>query len=85
MKKIVNISNTTINLCGYIIKSKEQIILDDAQLIEPVKKKIKIFENLNKINVFNYQESVTNVEANIPITEEKNSKSKSKNSKSKNK
>lgn len=75
MKKVVNVTYNTINICGHIVKPKEDILLHDYQLTDAVKKRIKIFEQLNKIKVFNKPEKIEPIlykdPNSIPISLEK--------------
>lgn len=89
MKRVINISNRSININGTVIKPKFYITFED-DLDDVTKSCLKRFQSLNLIKVFEHENNneINKIEDNIEneiVEEPINESKKSKNRKSKNK
>lgn len=89
MKRVINISNRSININGTIIKPKSYITFED-DLDDVTKSCLRRFQSLNLIKVFEHENNneINKIEDNIEneVAEEPmNESKKSKNRRSKNK
>lgn len=89
MKRVINISNRSININGAVIKPKSYITFED-DLDDVTKSCLRRFQSLNLIKVFEHENNneINKIEDNIEnevIEEPINESKKSKNRKSKNK
>ena len=89
MKRVINISNRSININGAVIKPKSYITFED-DLDDVTKSCLRRFQSLNLIKVFEHENNneINKIEDNIEnevVEEPINESKKSKNRKSKNK
>ena len=89
MKRVINISNRSININGTVINPKSYITFED-DLDDVTKSCLRRFQSLNLIKVFEHENNneINKIEDNIEdevIEEPVNESKKSKNKKSKNK
>lgn len=84
MKRVINISNRSININGTIIKPKSYITFED-DLDDVTKSCLRRFQSLNLIKVFEHENRVENNIENEVIEETGSEPKKSKNRRSKNK
>lgn len=89
MKRVINISNRSININGTVINPKSYITFED-DLDDVTKSCLKRFQSLNLIKVFEHENNneINKIEDNIEnevVEEPINESKKSKNRKSKNK
>ena len=89
MKRVINISNRSININGTVINPKSYITFED-DLDDVTKSCLRRFQSLNLIKVFEHENNneIDKIEDNIEneiVEEPINESKKSKNRKSKNK
>lgn len=89
MKRVINISNRSININGTVINPKSYITFED-DLDDVTKSCLRRFQSLNLIKVFEHENNneIDKIEDNIEneiVEEPINESKKSKNKKSKNK